>query len=327
MSLAKNNTKILITIVALIIIIFIIASVFSFTQDETRKVRVGYINSWAEGSFPAIVMEKTSILENNSIVVDFISFQTGIPVIESALSNNIDVAFVGRVPGTSLVSRSDDWFFAGRLASFPIELMARTGTGINSINDLRGKKIGVPFATGPYALIVNALEENGINHEKDVTLVNLKPGDMALALQLGEVDAVSWGEPVLTVLEQKGLAYSLEVYDELGVIVMSKSFAEKNPEMARNFLKAFEESLFYISENKVQVFEWFSDSSQIDTEILNGIDFTEPNYSAKSIGDVNLIISGYWIAEAQKRTDLEVALGIYSKTISVEEKTDLSYLK
>ncbi|MFO7324525.1 MAG: ABC transporter substrate-binding protein [Pseudomonadota bacterium] len=81
-------------------------------------------------------------------------------------------------------------------------LVGRKSAGINSLADLRGKRIMTPRMTSAHYYLVAMLRHAGIS-EDEVTLVNLPRGASVLesidlmsdALQKGEVDVISIWEP------------------------------------------------------------------------------------------------------------------------------------
>ena len=66
--------------------------------------------------------------------------------------------------------------------------------GINSVKELKGKKVGVEFGCLSHALLINALTKNGLK-ESDVELVNMPTHQAAQILETGEVDAVVAWQP------------------------------------------------------------------------------------------------------------------------------------
>ena len=66
--------------------------------------------------------------------------------------------------------------------------------GINSIKDLKGKKIGVEVGLVDHLLLLKALEANGLK-EEDVTLVNVPTAETPKALASGGVDAIAAWQP------------------------------------------------------------------------------------------------------------------------------------
>jgi NitT/TauT family transport system substrate-binding protein len=66
--------------------------------------------------------------------------------------------------------------------------------GIESIKDLKGKKIGVEVGFVSHLLLLNALEDNGMT-EADVELVNVPTNETPQVLASGDVDAIVAWQP------------------------------------------------------------------------------------------------------------------------------------
>ncbi len=66
--------------------------------------------------------------------------------------------------------------------------------GINSITDLKGKKIGVEMGFVDHLLLLNGLEKAGMT-ESDVELVNVPTNETPQVLASGQVDAVGAWQP------------------------------------------------------------------------------------------------------------------------------------
>lgn len=103
--------------------------------------------------------------------------------------------------------------------------------GINSIKDLKGKKIGVEVGFVDHLLLLNALEKNGMT-EADVELVNVPTNETPQVLASGQVDAVGAWQPssgqALTLVPGSKAIYSSAdepglIYDVLAVSPASLS--------------------------------------------------------------------------------------------------------
>ncbi len=66
--------------------------------------------------------------------------------------------------------------------------------GIESVKDLKGKKIGVEVGFVGHLLVLKALEANGMT-ESDVELVNVPTNETPKALASGDVDAIAAWQP------------------------------------------------------------------------------------------------------------------------------------
>ncbi len=102
-------------------------------------------------------------------------------------------------------------------------LVARRG--IDSVADLKGKRIGVEVGFVAHLLLLTALEQNGLS-ESDVEIINIPTEQTAQALASGDVDAITaWqphsGQALESVSGAKALFTSADVpgiiYDTLAV--------------------------------------------------------------------------------------------------------------
>ncbi|MDB5408681.1 MAG: transporter substrate-binding protein [Rhodospirillales bacterium] len=82
--------------------------------------------------------------------------------------------------------------------------------GIKTLQDLKGKKIGIETGLVEHLLLLNGLKSVGMS-EKDVTLVNAKTNDTPQVLASGQVDAIGAWQPV-SGQAIKGLPGSRPIY-------------------------------------------------------------------------------------------------------------------
>jgi ABC-type nitrate/sulfonate/bicarbonate transport system substrate-binding protein len=161
-----------------------------------------------------------------------------------------DVGFIN-VAGSGLINAylggRDAVMIAGLVNFAPYDLIV--AKGINTIEDLKGKKVGIARFGGSADFLARyGLEKHGIKPGRDVTI--LQTGGNAERLS-----AVSQGSIQATLLEQ-GFAYqakkagfrSLLDFSTIGLdyqhsgIATTKSFIAKNRELVTGFLKALIEA-------------------------------------------------------------------------------------
>ncbi len=75
-----------------------------------------------------------------------------------------------------------------------VALVASGGSGINSVADLKGKKVGVTFGSTGDLWLIEALKEAGLTNN-DVERINTRPPGLVSVLDTGGVDAVAAWEP------------------------------------------------------------------------------------------------------------------------------------
>ncbi|QNG18657.1 ABC transporter substrate-binding protein [Rhodococcus triatomae] len=114
-------------------------------------------------------------------------------------------------------------------------LVARDGTGIETVADLRGRKVGTAFASTAHYSLLAALGQAGVGAD-EVQLIDLQPQASLAAWERGDIDAVYTWLPTLDQLRESGttLVSSRELATagkptlDLGVV--ATAFATEHPE-------------------------------------------------------------------------------------------------
>ncbi len=142
-----------------------------------------------------------------------------------------------------------------------LRIQAGAKSDIQKVEDLRGKKIGVPNNMGspPSMFATRALAAHGINPKKkeDIDWIVLPPDGMAIALQKGQVDAIATSEPMGSILLGKGLvrtvadqALDSPYRDEYCCAsVVSGKLARENPAAAAKVTRALLKGAKWVSVN------------------------------------------------------------------------------
>lgn len=115
-------------------------------------------------------------------------------------------------------------------------LVARNGSGINTIADLRGKRVATPFASTAHYSLLAALAQNGLS-PSDVQLIDLQPQAILAAWDRGDIAAAYTWLPTLDQLRATGkdLITSRQLAKDgkptLDLAVVSDEFAAAHPEV------------------------------------------------------------------------------------------------
>ncbi len=214
--------------------------------------------------------------------VNLIQFDSGADVNRAFASGSIDIGAIGTSPASIGISNNLGFevFWYEDVIGTAESLVAREGTGITSIADLKGKKVATPFASTAHYSLQNALELNGVN-AAEVELYDMQPDDIFAAWGRGDIDAAYVWDPVLSKLLASGgsrITSSAELAEK-GIVtadlaVINKEFAEKYPEIATNYIKAqiYAVNLFY------------SDRDRALSEIADAIDISMEDAKTQADG-------------------------------------------
>jgi sulfonate transport system substrate-binding protein len=126
-------------------------------------------------------------------------------------------------------------------------LVTTPGSGIEKIEDLKGKKIAVTRGTDPFVFLVRSLASVGLT-DKDVEIVPLQHPDGKTALERGDVAAWSGLDPLMATTEvEKGskLFFRNADWNTYGVLNVRDEFAQRYPAIVDQVLAAYEKARKY----------------------------------------------------------------------------------
>lgn len=177
------------------------------------------------------------------VTVQWTQFAGGPPVNEAFASGNLDIAALGDTP--ALVGRAsgiDDRLIGLAYKGGSAQaLLVKTGSPIQSVAELKGKKVATLRGGNVHELLVLILAEAGLKLS-DVEFINLGLQDMSTALLKGDVDAALVWDPVFTRLESEGQARILRdgagLKNNLNPIIASASLLKQHPQYVAAYLRA-----------------------------------------------------------------------------------------
>src|ERR1700744_3583236 len=174
----------------------------------------------------------------------------GADVIRALASGSIQLGEAGSSPIAAGLSQGVDISLCWILDNIndAEALVARDGSGVTKLTDLKGHKIGLPFVSTSHFHALVALQNAGVN-PSDVKIVNLRPPEVAAAWERGDIDATYIWDPVLAKVKKNGkvLITSGQVAQQTGKatfdgFVVDRKFASQNAEFVARFVKVLAES-------------------------------------------------------------------------------------
>jgi aliphatic sulfonates family ABC transporter substrate-binding protein len=191
------------------------------------------------------VAKDLKLFEKAGLTPTFVKFTAGPPMIAAAREKSIDVTSIGSVPFLRGLEEGVDWVIVGinPEQAYGEGLVARSGSGIATVNDLTGKKIGfLKGSTAHFGLIVT-LQQLGIRRDQ-VELIDLPPAEQLKALANNKIDAAMVWEPWMQRMIHEVNARKIitegdmGTYTSVAVYAARREWLRDNRETAVRFLRA-----------------------------------------------------------------------------------------
>lgn len=132
-------------------------------------------------------------------------FNSGTDVIAAMASGDVKVAELGSSPLAIAASQGVNlqMFMLSYAIGESESLIAHNGSGIASVEDLKGKRVAVPVGSTAHYSLMGAIAHAGLT-EADVTIMSMPPDQIAAAWDQGTVDAAFIWPPVQTHILETG---------------------------------------------------------------------------------------------------------------------------
>src|SRR5262249_15377045 len=174
----------------------------SASSGTSNKVRVGYVGITCEAPIFTAVEKgffKEEGLDVSLVKCEWANYKDVLALGGFDVTHHLVMYFL------KPVEQGLDVKFTGGIHRGCLRVQALTNGKIQSVADLRGKRIGVPgMGTPPFIFANRVLGAHGIDPGKDVQWLVFPAGELWLALDKGEVDAVADSEPIGSLLMATG---------------------------------------------------------------------------------------------------------------------------
>ncbi len=191
------------------------------------------------------VQQSQEIEKATGFKINWRQFGGGGDVIRAMASGDVQLGEVGSTGVATAISQGMDvelfWILEDIAAAEA--LVARNGSGINTVADLKGKKIATPFVSTSHFQLLYAMQQAGLK-PSDAQVLNMRPPEIAAAWSRGDIDATFIWDPVLSNVKKTGkvLLTSGDICKKgactFDGLIVTQKFARENPEFMVALVKA-----------------------------------------------------------------------------------------
>ncbi|MFB2937336.1 aliphatic sulfonate ABC transporter substrate-binding protein [Aerosakkonemataceae cyanobacterium BLCC-F154] len=224
---------------------------------SANAVRLGF-SAWP-GWFPWQIAQEQGIFKANNVPVDLKWFDGYLESINTLTAGQIDANSQTLGDTVNSVAGGADKVIVLVNDNSTGNDKVIVREGINSVADLKGKKVAAEEGTVDHFLLLLGLKKAGLS-PKDIQFVPLETGQAAAAFVGGQVDAVAVFAPFTTqALKRSGSKELFSSKDFPGAIsdhlVVSRKFLQEKPEEIQALVNSWFATLEYMQKNPEQSYE------------------------------------------------------------------------
>lgn len=214
-----------------------------------------------------VLMESGELEKTTGYKINWRMFGGGGDVIRAMASGDVQMGEAGSSPVAAAVSQGQEiqLFWILDDISDAEALIGRKDKNINSVKDLAGKKVATPFVSTSHYQLMLAMKMEGLQ-AKDVTVMNMRPPEIAAAWERGDIDAAFIWDPVLSKIKGNGNVVTTsgqigkKGFPTFDGLVVNAKWAAENKDFMLAFTKALAKADADYRQNSAK---WTVDSPQV----------------------------------------------------------------
>jgi NitT/TauT family transport system substrate-binding protein len=249
------------------------------TQDSTINCAAGGLIIREENLLPKYLPHEEKY-KDVTYDIEWKNFTSGAPLTNEMVAGKLDFGAMADFPGSL---NGVAFKKAGRRSLFISVLSGSikgSGNGIvvpkesaaQSLADLKGKTISVPFASTSHGMLLRAVQAQGWDVEKDVRIITQAPEVAGSALQSNKIDAHADFVPFAELFPFRGFARKIFDGSQANAptfhgLLVDANYAEKYPEIVVAFLRAAIEANQLIAAQPEKYSELIAKVSGVDAPV------------------------------------------------------------
>lgn len=263
-----------IAVIAVIGISLIFLSAPDNTEDpiaSSQGLPDEIVIDYALWNYLGLVVKEHKLLEdefkNDGVKIKWVRSLSGGEAVNYLMTGSVDfaaaaataalISFINGSPITSIYTVQD----------VLNSLMVAPGSDINSVEELKGKKVALIPGTNPYIAFNKALISAGLSLN-DVESVTLQYPDGMNELLRGRVDAWGGSHPLDIEAEREGARFLYKGYPAPNLLHVRSEFAEKYPHVVQRVVNVHEAARQWAVNNPDEYVSLVSKATNFSPDIL-----------------------------------------------------------
>jgi sulfonate transport system substrate-binding protein len=206
--------------------------------------------------------------------VEWVEFQFGPPLLEAMRVGSVDLGAVGDTPPVFAQAAHANLLYVSALRSGSQAILLPPGSSIQTLADLKGKKLAFGRGSSGQNFAIKALEKAGLKYA-DVETVILGPADGGAAFQRGAIDAWAIWDPYLALFEKRPgvrtLATNADIGEQPSFFMARSAFVGSNPAITATALEAFAGTCSWMRAHREEVADLLSSKTGMPQDAMRRV--------------------------------------------------------
>lgn len=286
--------------------------------DTARTIRFG----WQKNGVLALAKGEGSLerhFADQGIAIEWAEFSSGPPLLEALGAGAVDFGPTGDVPPLFAQAAGGNLVYAGTYTGSPAgsAILVHKDAPIQSIADLKGKRLAFKRGTSAHNFVVKALRTAGLT-PADVTPADLAPPDALAAFRSGAVDAWAIWDPYFAVAQTdpqtRVLTTAEGIVPSWSYFLANGDFARSNPELVSGILGELASVGAAAQANLDATVPTLSKITGVPEDVTR-VALSRPGFDLGNVAPVSAEAAAYQQALADEFT----GLGILPKSLTIKD--------
>ena len=242
-------------------------------QQQTTTLNIGYQKY---GLLPIIKArgDLDKALKQQGVNVKWVEFPAGPQLLEGLNVGSVSFGEAGEAPPIfAQAANSNLVYIANHPAAPKAEaLIVPKDSTIQSIQDLKGKRVVLNKGSNVHYLLLKVLEANHLKLE-DIQVVYLPPADARAAFEKGAVDAWVIWDPFFASAEKqlgaKVLATGENLVSNHQFYLADRKFAEQHPDILKAVVNELNTTTQWVSQHQTDAAKLLEKPTGLPLDVLN----------------------------------------------------------
>lgn len=241
-------------------------------QAETVTLNIGFQKY---GVLPIVKARGTleTALKDQGVNVKWVEFPAGPQLLEGLNVGSVVIGESGEAPPIFAQAANANLVYVANQPAAPLAeaLIVPKDSPIQTVQDLKGKRIALNKGSNVHYLLVKLLEANKLSLD-DIEVIYLPPADGRAAFEKGAVDAWVIWDPFFAAAEQqigaRVIATGQNLVSNHQFYLADRQFAENNPELLKTVINELNTTTQWVSKHQDEAAKLLEKPTGLDFDIL-----------------------------------------------------------